>query len=195
MTDSAEDFLAHYGIKGMRWGVRKASSDSSGSSSSSKKSMTPGMKQAVKNVAVGAGVAAVVVGAMYASRKINMNVRLPSPIPSTVVTGSRNSFADLLVGKITPSMTRNRTLFDSAQQFAKDNPSFGSSVNRGANAVKKIKMDKNLSDFMSDSARRIAADQKGWSESLGVGLDRIAREDKAWMADYIKNMGTRAISA
>lgn len=30
--DEVDEFLAHYGVKGMKWGVRKSSGDSSGSS-------------------------------------------------------------------------------------------------------------------------------------------------------------------
>lgn len=152
-----EDFLEHVGVKGMKWGVRKSSSDSSGSQP--RKKMSSDQKRVLKTAAVGVGVAALAVGALYASRKINMNVPLL---------------------KATKGSTTPRA---------------AASVKRGTQAVKKIKMDKELSDFLSDSARRIASDQKGWSDSFGIGLDRIAREDQAWMVNYIKNMGTRAISA
>lgn len=42
MTDKVEDFLAHYGVKGMKWGVRK--STSSGGSSSSDSASPKGRK-------------------------------------------------------------------------------------------------------------------------------------------------------
>lgn len=38
MTDilDVDDFLEHFGVKGMRWGVRKNQSDSTGNSSNEK---------------------------------------------------------------------------------------------------------------------------------------------------------------
>lgn len=47
MTDTLEDFLEHYGVKGMQWGVRRkrrSSSDSGGESSSG------GSKRSIKSV-------------------------------------------------------------------------------------------------------------------------------------------------
>ena len=44
MTDNVEDFLAHYGVKGMKWGVRKAVS----SISSAGSSVRAGVKDAVQ---------------------------------------------------------------------------------------------------------------------------------------------------
>lgn len=44
MTDNVEDFLAHYGVKGMKWGVRKAAS----SISSTGSSVRAGIKDAVQ---------------------------------------------------------------------------------------------------------------------------------------------------
>lgn len=44
MTDNVDDFLAHYGVKGMRWGVRKAASGIASASSS----VSAGVKDAVQ---------------------------------------------------------------------------------------------------------------------------------------------------
>lgn len=44
MTDEIDDFLAHYGVKGMKWGVRKAAS----SVSSAGSSVRAGVKDAVQ---------------------------------------------------------------------------------------------------------------------------------------------------
>lgn len=65
------DELYHYGVKGMRWGVRhdpertgRRTGGSSGSRSSSKKKMST-----AKKVAIGVGVAAAVAGVSYAAVK------------------------------------------------------------------------------------------------------------------------------
>lgn len=47
MSDT-DDFLAHYGVKGMRWGKRKA--ESSSDDKPEKKPMDPEKKQAIKDL-------------------------------------------------------------------------------------------------------------------------------------------------
>lgn len=64
----SDDFLTHYGIKGMKWGVRRKSSSSDSSGSSSSSSGQTRLKTAGKvaaSVAIGGAVAA---GAAYLGR-------------------------------------------------------------------------------------------------------------------------------
>lgn len=77
-----------------------------------------------------------------------------------------------------------------------------STVNAGKAAAEKVmaskpklKMDKETSDFLADSARRMFEDQKSWSRYLGQNLESIQREDAAFMADFIKNWTPKAIGA
>lgn len=56
MTAEVDDFLAHYGVKGMKWGVRRKSSKTSSSSSSDSSSEKPKRKIDKKKVAIAAGV-------------------------------------------------------------------------------------------------------------------------------------------
>lgn len=84
MTVEAEDFLAHYGIKGMRWGRKNASgtvdtgsSSGSGSGQSEggeKKRLSPETK---RKLAIGAGIvgaaAVIAVGAYAANKQIDAN--------------------------------------------------------------------------------------------------------------------------
>ena len=84
MTDDVDDFLAHFGVKGMRWGRKNASgtvgtSSSSGSNSGSseeteKKRMSPETK---RKLAIGAGIvgaaAVIAVGAYAANKQIDAN--------------------------------------------------------------------------------------------------------------------------
>lgn len=83
MTIDTDDFLAHYGVKGMRWGRKNASgtvdSASSGSSNSpggesEKKRLSPETK---RKLAIGAGIvgaaAVIAVGAYAANKQLDSN--------------------------------------------------------------------------------------------------------------------------
>lgn len=79
------DELAHYGIKGMKWGVRNKSDDSSsGGSSSSGDSPSNGSssgsginkKQVAKALAITGGAAAILVGSYYVHNKIDTKARI-----------------------------------------------------------------------------------------------------------------------
>lgn len=83
MTTNVDDFLAHYGVKGMKWGRKKA--DSSGQSSPSGASQTPASsssdaeakaalrKARAKKVAIGVGILAVAAGTAYVGYQLNKN--------------------------------------------------------------------------------------------------------------------------
>jgi hypothetical protein len=63
--------LVHHGIRGMKWGVRKASSSSEQISTSKKPMSTK------KKVAIGVGVATVAVGVAAATYYLHKNGKLP----------------------------------------------------------------------------------------------------------------------
>lgn len=78
MTDEVDSFLSHYGVKGMKWGVRRKSSDSSSSNSSGSSDTaetSPKPKRTInkKHAAIAAGViggaAAVTLAAVVASNQ------------------------------------------------------------------------------------------------------------------------------
>ena len=48
MTNEVDDFLAHYGVKGMKWGVRKAASSVGSAAASAGSSIKAGVKDAVQ---------------------------------------------------------------------------------------------------------------------------------------------------
>lgn len=76
-----DDYLAHYGVKGMKWGVRKRrSSDSSGRSSKRKSSTStsePGRYEKRKKIAKGAASAAVVSAAIGGMALVYANRNSP----------------------------------------------------------------------------------------------------------------------
>lgn len=95
MSDQVEDFLAHYGVKGMKWGVR--SDSSSRSTSPSKRKET--MKALGKELAVGSvGPAAVIAGlGPPASLALGLSVAaLSKPPVQRAIAKSAKSSADLM---------------------------------------------------------------------------------------------------
>lgn len=101
MADDLDDFLAHYGVKGMKWGVRKAG-DSSGSSPTRRpipKPSAASVKYVSKELAFGSiGPAALLMGAgppISIALGISVGV-LRSPPVSNAIKQSSKATADLM---------------------------------------------------------------------------------------------------
>ena len=77
MSD-VDDFLAHYGVPGMKWGKRRARQDvSSGSSRQGTKAPKAPMSRN-KKIAIGVGIGAIaLIGAGVAAKSMNKNMDLP----------------------------------------------------------------------------------------------------------------------
>ncbi len=87
------DFLEHFGVKGMKWGVRKTSDSDTPSRSSSSKSSK------LKKAAVIAGGVALVAGAAYIAYKMNQTgVKIPvADLKTHTSTSAGKSVAERLV--------------------------------------------------------------------------------------------------
>ena len=92
--DFSDDFLAHYGVKGMKWGVRRSRGGYIGKASRAKgsratKQRTPEQaarrKQIAKRVAIGAGAAALATAAAYGAYKYGGS---PNAAMNRYVTGT-----------------------------------------------------------------------------------------------------------
>lgn len=64
-TVNTDDFLAHYGVKGMRWGKRKQSAPTRSSSPRQNEAKAKVAKSMGKKVAIIGGTAAVAAGALF----------------------------------------------------------------------------------------------------------------------------------
>lgn len=157
MSAQSEEFLAHFGVPGMKWGKRKARDDSGGSrssksSSSNQNGSAPAKKGLSRNqkVAIGVGVGAVaVVGTALVLRSMNKNMKLPVSAlrnnPSTATgqsilstslpkaptpsgTGLSLGSASRFAGKTTPApAARAATSAASTARRATSNSGFGNS--------------------------------------------------------------------
>ena len=82
-----DDFLAHYGVKGMKWGQRKARDKTSASTSSdvdSKTAKTSARREKAKKVAIGTGLLIAAAGTAYVGYTLHKNGSLPtSKLPQT----------------------------------------------------------------------------------------------------------------
>ena len=135
-----EEALAHFGVKGMRWGVRNASSNTS--PSEPKKRMST-----KKKAAIGISVLAVGTAATVAVLAKNGNIPIKDismRLPSRQRLISRNqSWAEMILDK---------------QAFVRDNPNATTirATDRGAKTVKRLsetsKFKKLMKEFDSDIA-------------------------------------------
>ena len=112
MTDTVDDFLIHYGVKGMRWGFRKeyklsprekavlkAEGDNPahsksmqakyGKGSLSGESDKKGLSSTQKKILIGAGVGVVAVGAAFTAAYLLKKGSLPSTIENPNVGGDK----------------------------------------------------------------------------------------------------------
>lgn len=207
-----EDELAHYGKKGMKWGVRN--DDRGGSSKPAGKGWTDDQKQKARNVAIIAGV--VGLGAAYVATRVYAQgadqrllegirsstgrlpagqVRLGASLPSQ--KGTYKSMAGFLDGIVKDGKIQRAArdgVMSEAYRKSSAGKNFAEQVLKDKGGTK-IVMDPELRKFVKDAPARILADQKGWSTALGKSLGKIQAEDASFMAEYIKNYAPKALGA
>lgn len=85
--DEVDEFLLHFGVKGMKWGQRKSEGSSSDSSTSSDKKAD--LKRVAKIVGTAAAIGAVTIGSIYVAKHMN------DPLDLSKVSESTKAFVDL----------------------------------------------------------------------------------------------------
>lgn len=76
---SLDEAMAHFGVKGMHWGVRKSTDSATGSTGQTKKPMSAERKKAIaKKAAIGAGILILAAGTAYVAYSMNKNGKLPT---------------------------------------------------------------------------------------------------------------------
>lgn len=146
-----EDLLVHFGVKGMRWGRRKASSSDG---SSDKKPMST-----KKKVAIGAGVAAGVAGAAAVAYMMSRRGK----VPVRQVLGNRPG----LRSPASPAAGMPKANFGPFR--AKGTPAAAAARGkRAANDISQSEWKKRVSDLRKDMASA-NADQDQWMRRQGLG--------------------------
>lgn len=190
MTDAAEaylahlgievtgDELAHYGKKGMKWGVRN--DKKSGSSAGSR--WTEDQKNKAKVVGGIALIAAIGVGTFIASNTLS-------------------AYGPDALHMLNPATKKYKPDVNSAAKIAEMTRKAAAgraaaAATMAAHGAKPApKLDPQLAKFIKDAPARLLSDQKGWSEAFGKSLGKIQAEDAAFIADHIKNYVPKALGA
>ena len=113
------DFLEHFGVKGMHWGVRKAASRSVSKAKSAGSSVRKTVKEhptAAKRIAVGAAFAGAVIAAGAAGKAIGGRNKIPVKLAKDL---SNDRAARILINeghRFTKSANESTLLFNSARQ-------------------------------------------------------------------------------
>jgi len=121
-----DDYLAHYGVKGMKWGLRKRRDSSSGRSSksgSSKSTSESNKHEKTKKIAKGAAAAAVVAGGValaYANRN-NPSVRRGLNSVAKLGNRMKNKTVDSVYDVKLNRMAKRGQKFNSQSQFTGKN--------------------------------------------------------------------------
>lgn len=171
-----EDYLAHYGVKGMKWGSRKRRDSSTGSSSkrSSSKSTGESNKHSkAKKIAMGAAGAALVAGGValaYANRN-NPSVRRGLDSVAKISSQMKNKTVDSLDSAALKRAAKR------GQKFNSKNPLSGKNIYEVANMtapkktrkaspqvdrmIKKVGEGRSYKDALADEAVRYGAKLTG----------------------------------
>lgn len=139
IPDTYEDYLAHVGVKGMKWGRRKKrseSNDSEGGSSEVATSDKPRKVLNKKNLAVGAavigGVAAVGVGVAVASNRHAEGKK--AAMRSTLAEQSKMSLVEMYLKHTPPPPPKNNSKYKNRHKKS-DTKRYGE---KGAARVEKL---------------------------------------------------------
>jgi hypothetical protein len=112
--ETPDDVLEHFGVRGMKWGVRKARSGASGVVNTAKAHPT-----ATKRVALGAAFAAAVIGGGVAGSKLSTRNHLGPAGRMTMMNLHNDRAARILINeghRFTRNSTESTLLFNAARQ-------------------------------------------------------------------------------
>lgn len=176
MEVTYNDYLAHYGVKGMKWGLRKRRDSSSGRSSksgSSKSTSESNKHEKTKKIAKGAAAAAVVAGGValaYANRN-NPSVRRGLNSVAKLGNRMKNKTVDSVYDVKLNRMAKR------GQKFNSQSPFTGKNIYEVANMtapkqtrkskpqvdrmIKKVDGGRSYKDALADEAVRYGAKLTG----------------------------------
>jgi hypothetical protein len=177
-TDSVEDFLAHYGVKGMRWGIRKTNEAEGGGGE--RKGLSEGQKKALKIGLAGAAIT----GAAVTTALLAKNGKLPVAQLSSAAraAGNARSAARLAASpNVYRSAASKAASGVNSAQNAREGARYASSTMK--NETKKLFDDdtwntsvKKLMDDIAEAHRDETKYMKTSSSKSGIGYDPLLNE-------------------
>lgn len=195
MTDQqVDDFLAHYGKKGMRWGVRNAEDDSAPRASR----LSDDQKRRLKTAAKVAGTVAVIGGIVATAYILQKNGKLPAfsiprPKPSAPSLDGLNTVKlnTVKLNKLKPKKLGGKEGGPSLMEKVQVGMQFADIV-KGGMKEKPPKLDPDLQQFMNDSAKRQAADNAAFKSNARKQLDEI--EQDPFILNYMRGKNPEALA-
>lgn len=172
-----DEALAHFGVKGMKWGVRKQNSSGSGGSNQ-------GMSTK-KKVLIGA---TVVVGVAASAAVLYKTGKIPTAALKTTVEGFPKSYSPMIKGrpvmiKGTPKMVKPvRSLSDQLRDYEMMTPRMTSAMRgeaakaakttaKGKSAMTQTKAFTEMRDTMLKDIADAHAEQTAWMKKMAPGVN------------------------
>lgn len=166
MSTDVDNFLAHYGVKGMRWGIKR--SESGGLSEKNKKIL--------KASAIAVGGASAVVGAIFIAKYMNRPVPVANLNQRSIESGEK------VVKNLIASASQRPAFSVGSNGVARAlNPNAVKEASRLQNKVKGMDLGKSLTFLRNEN-----------DVALRVGVDRF-RSDK--FTELFDNPGLNAAEA